>query len=370
MTSAPHLAVDGSGLARSQAGVGTYTREILLALADCRPQARFTVYGRREISLNTARIAGRKLPWGPLVGRHLLWPWQLRRLRPTAYFGPAGALPLKPLQLPSAITAHDLAIYRHPEWFPRGQVLSVRIVVPRSLRTADAVLAVSRHTAHDAAEIFEVPAERLKVVPEGVSRSYRPLPEEALVAARARYQLPERFVLFVGTIEPRKNLVTLVQAWSRLRHPPPLVVVGGWGWRYQEVRQVLERAGGEVRLLGEAEPDDLPALYNLATCLAHPAWYEGFGLTSLEAMACGTPVVASSATSLPEVVGDAGLLVDPADVEGWTAALERVLGDAEVHAELRRRGLRRAAGFSWQRAAEATWRELDGAVSRWRAARG
>jgi glycosyltransferase involved in cell wall biosynthesis len=141
------------------------------------------------------------------------------------------------------------------------------------------------------------------------------------------------------------------------------VVAGGWGWRYGDERQALERSAGRVRLLGPVDPEDLPALYSLASCLAHPAWYEGFGLTPLEAMACGTPVVASSATSLPEVVGDAALLVDPGDVEGWTEALARVLGDPDVAADLRGRGLRRAAEFTWRRAAEATWEVVDEVVS-------
>jgi glycosyltransferase involved in cell wall biosynthesis len=121
--------------------------------------------------------------------------------------------------------------------------------------------------------------------------------------------------------------------------------------------------GPEVRVLGPVAPGDLPALYNLATCLAHPAWYEGFGLTPLEAMACGLPVVASNASSLPEVVGDAGVLVAPSDVEGWTAALDRVCGDPTFAASLSARGLARAAEFTWSRAAQATWRVLDSAMA-------
>src|SRR5207249_1938582 len=145
--------------------------------------------------------------------------------------------------------------------------------------------------------------------------------------------------------------------------PPQCVVCGAWGRRHERLRARLEQlAGRGVRLLGGTSPDLLPALYNLATALAHPAWYEGFGLTVLEAMACGTPVVASSASSLPEVVGEAGLLLDPGDVEGWTSALERVLGDEDLRRHLRARGLDRAARFTWQRTAEATWQVIDRVV--------
>jgi glycosyltransferase involved in cell wall biosynthesis len=144
-----------------------------------------------------------------------------------------------------------------------------------------------------------------------------------------------------------------------MRGRPPLVVAGAWGWRCDDVRERVERLGSGVRLLGPVPDDDLPGLYNLATCLAHPAWYEGFGLTPLEAMACGLPVVTSSASSLPEVVGDAGLLVDPADVDGWAEALERVCEDLDLAATLRRRGVLRSAEFTWSRAAQRTWRVMD-----------
>ncbi|HXM55080.1 MAG TPA: glycosyltransferase family 1 protein [Candidatus Dormibacteraeota bacterium] len=355
-----HLAVDGSGLARPWAGVGTYTAEILRGLAAERPGSRFSVYSATPVAASLpAGVTLQRLPSTRLVGRHLLWPLRLRRLRADAYFGPAGLLPLGGAGAPAVVTAHDMAIYRHPEWFPGGQTLSVRLVVPRSMRRASAIVAVSSCTARDVADLFGVGEDRLVVVPEGVAGRYRPLPASELEPVRRRYQLPPRFVLFVSTIEPRKNLPTLLDAWSRMRERPPLVVAGGWGWRYDEVRARVERLGPDVRLLGPVPPEDLPGLYNLATCLAHPAWYEGFGLTPLEAMACGVPVVASNASSLPEVVGDAGVLVAPADTDAWTAALDRVCGDPGAAAALRHRGLARAAEFTWRRAAARTWRVLD-----------
>ena len=351
--------MDGSGLSRPWAGVGTYTRELVQGLAETRPGASFTVFAEQQGGLTHPRVAFRRPPQARLVGRHLRWPRELRALRPTAYFGPAGVMPLGRLGLPSVITAHDMAIYRHPEWFPGRQALSVRVIVPRSMRRAGAIVAVSRNTARDVAELFDVPAERLHVVAEGVGPRYRPLAGEEMADVRRRYDLPERFVLFVSTIEPRKNLDTLLRAWAGLPQRPPLVVAGGWGWRYEGTRSLLDEVGGEVRLLGPVEPLELPALYNLATCLAHPAWYEGFGLTPLEAMACGTPVVASNASSLPEVVGDAALTVDPADVEGWTDALRRLLDDPGLREELKGRGLERASSFTWSQAATATWQVFD-----------
>jgi glycosyltransferase involved in cell wall biosynthesis len=354
-----HLAVDGTGLARPWAGVGVYTAEILRALAAERPGSRFTVYTQAGPAEPHPALAYHRPPSTRLIGRHLLWPARLRRLRAHLYFGPAGLLPLGDVGLPAVLTAHDMAIYRHPEWFPGGQILSTRLVVPRSMRRADAIVAVSASTARDVADLFGVGGERVEVVPEGVSSRFQPLPGDRLEEVRRRLGLPARFVLFVGTIEPRKNLPTLLEAWSRMRDRPQLVVAGTWGWRCDDVRERLERLAPEARVLGALPRADLPGLYNLATCLAHPAWYEGFGLTPLEAMACGLPVVAADVSSLPEVVGDAGVLVDPADVEGWTAALERVCGDLEAAATLRRRGILRAAEFTWSRAAQRTWRVMD-----------
>lgn len=337
------VAVDGSGLDRPLAGIGRYTAQILAAMRVERPQHRLTVVE-----------AARGLP---LVARHLDFPARVRRTRPSLYWSPAGLLPLGRLGLPTAITVHDLAIYRNPDWFPGGQWLSTRVVVPRSLRQASAVIAVSASTARDLDELFGVGSDRVSVIHHGVGREFSPRPA---ADARRRLGLPDRFILFVGTIEPRKNLESLLQAWALLPGRPPLVIAGGWGWRYEAVQARLERLGDGVRLLGPVAPADLPDLYSAATCLAHPAWYEGFGLTPLEAMACGTPVVCSDRSSLPEVIGDAGVMVDPGDVQGLAAALERVCGDPDLHLDLRRRGLLRAAEFSWARSAARTWGVLEG----------
>jgi len=293
------------------------------------------------------------------VGRHLLWPRRIRRLAPDLFFGPLGQLPLGSVGCPSVLTIHDVAIYIRPEWFPSGQPLSTRLVVPRSIERATHLIAVSHSTAADVAELFERRPEEITVIHHGVSQDFRPLPVEELEETRRRLELPDRFILFVGAIEPRKNLTTLLDAWAAVPDHPDLVIAGGWGWKYEPIRDQIERMGSGIHLLGPVQPGDLPALYNLATALAHPAHYEGFGLTPLESMACGTPVVSSDAASLPEVVGSAALLVNPTDVEGWTDALDRVLHDPGLASDLRRRGILRAAEFSWAKAASRTLRVLE-----------
>ena len=357
-----HVAVDGVGLTRPWAGVGVYTTQILRAMAVERPDCRFTVYVPGLPAEGSRSTSYRQIPDVPFIGRHVQWPARLRRLKPDAFFGAAGALPLMDVGSPSVITIHDLAIYRNAGWFPARQPLSTRWVVPSSLRRADRVIAVSGNTARDAEELFGVHRSRIAVVPHGVSQGLRPMSGEELAPARERFQLPERFVLFVGTIEPRKNLLTLLEAWAMMRDRPDLVIVGGWGWNYEPIRERISRLGDRVHHLDAVEPADLPAIYNLARVLAHPAWYEGFGLPPLEAMACGTPVVVSDSSSLPEVVGDAGLVVAAGDADAWRQALEKVLGDQDLAADLRRRGILRAAEFSWSRSAAMTWGVIDEAV--------
>ena len=360
------VAVDGIGLARPLAGVGTYTAEITKALAATRASSSLTVWVPRGVGapLSAERVAWREVPAARFVGRHVAWPRELRRSRFDVFLGAAGQLPLGGVGCPAVVASHDVAIYIHPEWFPGGQFLSVRVTVPRSFRNAAAICCASVNTADDVAEVFGLPRSRLHVVPLGVSARFRPAPAEAVTAIRQRMGLPDRFVLFVSTVEPRKNLDTLLDAWSRLSDPVPLVIAGGIGWRAEATAARLSSLSGRgVIQLGPVGGADLPALYSAASVLAHPAWYEGFGLTPLEAMASGLPVVTSNSSSLPEVVGDAGILVDPADVEAWTAALERVLGSASEASELRRRGLLRAAAMSWEHTAELTWRVLERAAA-------
>jgi glycosyltransferase involved in cell wall biosynthesis len=358
------VVVDGIGLERPRAGVGVYTTQILHAMGVERPDCRLTVFGPPGAFIHVPGAAYRRLPQTRFIGRHLQWPAVIRNLKPDAYFGPAGVLPLGRVGCPSVITIHDLAIYRNAGWFPGRQPLSIRFIVPRSVLRADVVVTVSENTAKDVVDIFGVPRSRIEVIPHGVAPSFAPMRSDDIAAARARLNLPERFILFVGTIEPRKNLGTLLEAWATMRDRPDLVVVGAWGWHYESIRRQMERLGSRFHHLEGLDPSELPAVYNMAKILAHPAWYEGFGLPPLEAMACGTPVVVSDRSSLPEVVGDAGLIVPAAEPDEWRKALEKVIGDAELAANLRRRGILRAAQFSWPRAAKLTWKAIDRAITR------
>jgi len=235
------------------------------------------------------------------------------------------------------------------------------LMMPRFLQAADTVIAVSECTKRDAVRLYGLDEAKIRVICEGVNSRFRPASPEAMAVAWARYGLPERYILCVGTIEPRKNLNTLMEAFATLKVRPAtcdlrLVIVGKKGWLYKGFFRRLRELGleGEVVFPGFVPDEDLPALYSAAELFVFPSLYEGFGLPPLEAMACGTPVIASNTSSVPEVVGEAGILVEPRDVRVLAGAMERVLMDEGKQREMRDKGLQQAARFSWERAARET----------------
>jgi len=269
--------------------------------------------------------------------------------------------------LKTVFTLHDLIFRFFPEYhLPRNRIF-LMLAMPYFLRRADAVICVSEHTRRDAVRVYGLPEDKLRVIYEGVSpRFRRVLDSSALRATQARYALPDRFILAVGTIEPRKNLVTLFRAFGALLAEDAslaqeLIVVGKAGWLHAPTFRAIHDLGltGHVRLLTTVEDDDLIAIYSLAAVFAFPSLYEGFGLPPLEAMACGAPVVASSAASLPEICGQAALLLPPSDVQAWTQTLRRVLTEPDVRRELEARGPAQAARFTWSKAAEETRQIYD-----------
>jgi glycosyltransferase involved in cell wall biosynthesis len=225
---------------------------------------------------------------------------------------------------------------------------------------------VSESTKRDLVHHYGLSPGKVDVVYNGVDADFRPLPPAQIASFRAKQGLADRFILFLGTLEPRKNVTGLIEAYARLSPPrPPLVLVGGKGWLYDTVFARVEALGlsGDVHFVGYVPAEDLPLWYNAATVFVYPSLYEGFGLPPLEAMACGTPVVVSAASSLPEVVGEAGLLVDPERVEALAEAIERMIADSDLREEMRSAGLARAAGFSWEATASGTVRTYRRALA-------
>ena len=272
--------------------------------------------------------------------------------------GPANALPLVRFGLPGVVTIHDLAIYDHPEWFPPGQWFATRVIVPQSVRRARIVICPSEATRVAVTRLFAVDPQRCRVIPHGVEPEFA-LPASPAIRDEVRraYKLPDRYVLQVGTVQPRKNYLTTMRAMARIPvgERIPLLAVGPFGWGFQPVVDaVRELALSDwVRFVGYAGLRQLPALYQMAEVVAFPSLDEGFGLPLLEAFAAGVPVAASNAGAIPEVASGAALLCPPLDDEALAANLIRLLTDTSLRERQIAAGRARAAGYSWPASAAA-----------------
>jgi len=284
------------------------------------------------------------------------------------YFEPAYIPFATPL--PTVITIHDLSHLRHPETHPVDRVRELDRALPAAIKRADRILTVSDFTRREVIEVFGVDADRIVTTPLGVEPRFFPRTRDQTAGLLAGLRLTHRrYFLAVGTLEPRKNILTTVAAHARLptriRAAYPLVVAGMKGWRTHAITRGLELAQsrGDVRLLGHVSDEQLPLLYAGATMLSYPSIYEGFGLPPLEAMASGVPVAASDRASMPEVVGDAGILLEPDDVEGLTSTMLRIVDDAAFAHDLALRGLARAKPFTWERCAALTMQSWESVLA-------
>ena len=272
------------------------------------------------------------------------------------YLGP----PLFRLR-PTVVTVHDLILLVLPEHRGSWQVRLYTKLALMAVRFADLVIADSECTRQDLVRWAGIPSDKIRVIYLGVERRFRPVVDQgALAAMRNRYGLDERYIFYIGGLDWRKNVVTLLRAYAALENAPVLAIAGkphsSDRGLYPDLPALARELGIEerVRFLGRVPEEDKPLLYAGASLFVFPSRYEGFGLTPLEAMACGTPVICSRAASLPEVVGDAAILFDPTDVHGLVEAMNAVLSDRTLAAELRHRGIKRASRFSWRRTAEET----------------
>jgi glycosyltransferase involved in cell wall biosynthesis len=294
-------------------------------------------------------------------------PRDLAAVRPDVCHFTNSLAPLR-ASCPIVITLHDMSLFVHARLHPLKSQLFVRPIIPAAARRAAAIITVSQHAKQEIVAGLKIPPEKVHVIYEAAAPQYRMIDDATeLDRVRARYGLTRPFVLYVGTIEPRKNLTRLVAAFAQARRRCPdleLVLVGQLGWKYTSLFRAIEDLDLEhaVRRLGYVPNDDLPALYNLARLLAFPSLYEGFGLPVVEAMACGTPVLTSNGSSLAEIAAGASYLIDPLEVIDIAHGLVCLATDDNLHANLRAAGLARAAQFSWQRAAAETVRVYDAVV--------
>lgn len=270
------------------------------------------------------------------------------------------AIPL-PCPWPTVATVCDLSVLLHPEWHPADRVAYYEKHFPPGLKRCDQVLTISEFSKREIVRHFGVPPERVTVTYPGINPSWRPLPREAVESTRHRLGLPAQYLLHVGTLEPRKNLLLLLKAYvalpSELREQCPLVLVGGWGWNVGALRTYFDEVARHrgVRHLGYVLDEDLPALYNGARALVFPTHYEGFGFPPLEMFACGGAVLASTAGAVAETIGDRAHLLDAGDEAGWHGAMEKIIREDGWLAQLRQGVIDVPRAYTWQRCAEQTW---------------
>jgi glycosyltransferase involved in cell wall biosynthesis len=373
------IGIDYTAAVRQGGGIGRYTRSLVGALARLDVENEYRLFyasGGLESGHPRAELA--RMPESfrarpvPLSDRWLNIAWQRLRLpvplqlvtgRLDLFHSPDFVLPHVG-RTPAILTVHDLSFLRVPWFFVPGFREYLEKAVTRAVGRATHILADSESTRRDMIELMAVDDERVSVVYPGVDAGFQEThdPEE-LQRVRRRYDLPERFILGLGTLQPRKNFDGLVNAFglllSRGKDEPGidglhLVIVGGKGWMFEDIHGLVRKQGLEERVhfAGFVDDSDLPALYSLSLVFAFPSWYEGFGIPVLEAMACGTPVVAADNSSLPEAVGEAGVLVDAASNGDLADALARLLSDLELRRRLAVAGRQQAQRFTWERAAE------------------
>jgi len=358
---------DATAAARQSAGIGRYTRELLQALARRRDNYTYRVYycngGQLDGAMPAldARFHVRALPVSDRVlnavwhRSHLPIPVQWLAGHFDVFHSPDFALP-PTLGSPSVLTIHDAAFLTRPDCAYPTLRAYLQQVVPRSARRATRIIAVSENTRRDVIALMGIAPERVITVFEGVPSHFGPVTRGAALDRVRELGIHEPYILSVGTLEPRKNYVRLLEAYALLRKhgaTQKLVIAGGRGWLFEPIfRRLTElELGQSVQLIDRPSDAALMALYSACDLFIYPSLYEGFGIPPLEALACGAPVVCSGASSLPEVVGDAALTFDPLDVEQIAASLQRVLSDEALRDDLRRRGRRQAAQFTWDRAA-------------------
>jgi glycosyltransferase involved in cell wall biosynthesis len=344
------------------AGINWYIYNLLCHLREAAPENEYTVFlsdrrysGVPGLQLRRSRLPTHRPP-ARILWEQVVQPWAVRQAGADLLHGPAFVGPLAS-DCPFLITVHDLSFLFYPQGFRLVNRSYLQLLTRLSARRARRIIAVSDSTKRDLVKHYGLLPAKVDVVHNGVDANFRPLPADGVAAFRTRAGLPDRFILFVGTLEPRKNVTGLIEAYARLPEGrPPLMLVGGKGWLYDAIFARVEALdlSDEVRFVGYVPAEDLPWWYNAAELFVYPSLYEGFGLPPLEAMACGTAVISSTASSLPEVVGEAGLLVDPAEPAALAMAMEQVLTDRELQGTMKAAGLARAQGFSWEETARRT----------------
>ncbi|MBO0726461.1 MAG: glycosyltransferase family 4 protein [Blastocatellia bacterium] len=366
-----HIGIDAHAIGARQGGNETYIANLIKSLAEIDGDNRYTIYlanagaaarWREEFTNRYKNFSVRLLPPPtPLVRVPVYLTYELLRRPVDVLHVQYTAPPF--CRAPLVVTIHDLAFERMPETFTRRGSFQLKLTVRRTAKKAARIATVSEYSRQDLLSIYKLTPEKVAVTYNGVGSSFVPqpsVPDEA-EQIRRRFGVSRDFLLAVGSLQPRKNMVRLIRAYARLRSEredfsPQLVIVGRKLWLASEIFDEVKRQrwADDVIMTGYVADEDLPAVYRAARAFVYPSLFEGFGLPPLEAMACGTPVVTSDVSSLPEVAGDAALLIDPNDEGALANALLEIVNDEGLRSKLREKGIAQAKKFTWRAAAERT----------------
>jgi len=361
------IAIDAHSVGTGLGGNESYATNLIEALAEIDQENRYSLYVTRREAVE--RFSNRwpnfdvraTLPHTPLIRIPLILSAELRRSPVDVLHVQFTAPPFSPC--PVVVSIHDLSFEHLPQTFKWRSRKQLRITVRRSAREASQVIALSEQARKDIISTYCIAPEKVTAIPLAAAAHFRPIRnDEELQRVRQTYGIEGEYILSVGAIQPRKNLSRLVAAYSRLRRATPegnlpkLVLAGKCAWLYEETLRTIKelQVSDSVILTGYVPESDLPVLYSGALCFVYPSYFEGFGLPPLEAMKCGVPVIVGNRTSLPEVVGDAAILVDPFDADAIAGAMDKLISDSNFRAELAARGLARAKLFDWRETARQT----------------
>lgn len=377
------IGIDGIPLATPKTGIGHYTFELARSLASLVPDDECELIAPVPLELD-AEDTGIEMPrnlrtvYLPVNTLRRRWwtiglPLYVRQKKLTLFHGTNYNLPLWQ-RCPTVVTIHDLSLLLHADTHQEHLVRRARMRLPTMTRVATRIITDSESVKREICTHLGVAPEKITAVPLAPRRSFRPVSEAQAETVRRRLGVEDEFILFVGTVEPRKNLLTLVRAFDELLRTtdlrPQLVIAGGKGWLTEELFAHVEQSAITERILftGYVSDEDLCALYSSCRVSVYPSLYEGFGLPPLEAMACGAPVITSRIPVIMETVGTAARLIEPSDARELTGALVELLTNADARAHLSRAGLQRAAEFTWERTAERTLEVYRAALGPSRAA--
>lgn len=346
-----------------RAGIHNYIYQVLHALPPLPDKTEYTVFLANQATLEAKQGVRRKRSRWPtdrpivrILWEQSVWPIIAKLENFDLLHSMAFVLPLIG-NVPAVVTVYDLSFIHYPDSFPKLQQAYLESQTARSCQKAKRVITISQSSRQDVHHFFKIPLDNIDVVVPGVDSIYRPIPALEIEAFRQEKGLSKKFILHVGTLQPRKNIPLLLQAVAEIgRHDVDLVLIGGRGWLYEQIFDQVAQLGitNQVHFLGYVPDEELPLWYNSASLLAFPSAYEGFGLPVVEALACGTPVVAARSSSIPEAGGDAALYFDPGNVNELAKQITAILEDPELAGGLRLAGLKQARQFSWDRAGRET----------------